>query len=99
MAIIQKDKENGMYIGIIPQIPGAHTEAETLEELQKNLKEVLELCLEDYDEEDISIIPEIEGSMMIGVNVWANIKQKICVNLRAKRLRHLRAKKQILKGI
>jgi len=69
MAIVAKDKENGNYIGIIPQVPGAHTEGESLEELRKNLQEVLELCLEDYDKEDIEFIPEIEGSMMIGVNV------------------------------
>ncbi len=41
------DKESGMYVGIVPGVTGAHTEAETLEELQSNIKEVLELCLEE----------------------------------------------------
>jgi predicted RNase H-like HicB family nuclease len=30
----------------VPGIPGAHTQAATLDELQRNLKEVIELCLE-----------------------------------------------------
>jgi predicted RNase H-like HicB family nuclease len=42
-------------VGIIPSVPGAHTQAETLDELQQNLKEVLELCLDEYqgDAEDL----------------------------------------------
>ena len=32
---------------IVPGIPGAHTQAESLDELQRNLKEVLGLCLEE----------------------------------------------------
>jgi predicted RNase H-like HicB family nuclease len=34
-------------VGIIPNVPGAHTQAESLDELQHNLQEVLELCLEE----------------------------------------------------
>jgi predicted RNase H-like HicB family nuclease len=47
-AYVEQDPETGLYIGIVPGIPGAHTQAATLDELQKNLKEVLELCLEEY---------------------------------------------------
>ena len=47
-AYIEQDPETGFYIGIVPGIPGAHSQAATLDELQKNLKEVLELCLEEY---------------------------------------------------
>lgn len=32
----------------MPGIPGAHTQGATLDELQKNLKEVLELCLAEF---------------------------------------------------
>ncbi len=48
-AYVEQDAETGLYIGIVPGIPGAHTQAATLDELQKNLKEVLELCLEEYE--------------------------------------------------
>jgi predicted RNase H-like HicB family nuclease len=50
-AIIEKDQETGLYIGYIPKIPGAHTQGKTLDELQKNLKEVLKLCLEEVEYE------------------------------------------------
>jgi predicted RNase H-like HicB family nuclease len=47
MAYIERDTETGSYFGIIPSVPGTYTQAETLEEIQVNLKEVLELCLEE----------------------------------------------------
>ena len=46
---IEKDLETGLYVAIVPGIPGAHTQAETLDELQDNLKEVLDLCLEEME--------------------------------------------------
>jgi predicted RNase H-like HicB family nuclease len=47
-AYVELDTETGLYIGIVPGITGAHTQAATLDELQQNLKEVLELCLEGH---------------------------------------------------
>jgi predicted RNase H-like HicB family nuclease len=48
-AYIEFDPETKLYVGIVPGIPGAHTQAATLTELQDNLKEVLDLCLEEYE--------------------------------------------------
>jgi predicted RNase H-like HicB family nuclease len=45
MAVIERDPESGWYIGHVPQVPGAHTQAETLEELRPRLQEVLRLVL------------------------------------------------------
>jgi len=47
-AYIEWDAETKLYVGIIPGIAGAHSQGATLDELQVNLKEVLELCLEEY---------------------------------------------------
>lgn len=47
VAYIEFDPETNLYVGIVPGVPGAHTQGATLDELQKNLKEVLELCLEE----------------------------------------------------
>jgi predicted RNase H-like HicB family nuclease len=47
-AYVEWDPETRLYVGIVPGIAGAHTQGETLDELQRNLKEVLELCLEEY---------------------------------------------------
>lgn len=43
----QIEKEGNLYIGSIVDVPGAHTQAESLDELQINLKEVLELVIEE----------------------------------------------------
>ncbi len=48
-AVIAQDTATGYYVGYVPDLPGAHTQAETLEELQQNLREVVELVLEGYD--------------------------------------------------
>jgi len=48
-AYVEWDPEANLYVGIVPGIPGAHTQAATLDELQENLKEVLQLCLEEYE--------------------------------------------------
>ncbi|MGQ9628480.1 MAG: type II toxin-antitoxin system HicB family antitoxin, partial [Anaerolineae bacterium] len=34
-------------VGYVPGFPGAHTQAKTLDELQRNLREVIEMLLED----------------------------------------------------
>lgn len=57
-AYIEKDRESGLYVAIVPGIPGAHTQAETLDELQNNLKEVLELCLEEMEPDVKQDLPE-----------------------------------------
>ncbi len=46
-AIIEKCPDTNLYIGYVPGFPGAHTQAETLDELNSNLKEVIEMLLED----------------------------------------------------
>lgn len=46
-AYVEWDPETQLYVGIIPGVPGAHTQAASLDELRQNLKEVPELCLEE----------------------------------------------------
>lgn len=55
---IEYDPESKMYIGIVPAVPGAHTQGETLDEVQKNLKEVVELCLQEMDASEKSLMPK-----------------------------------------
>ena len=68
LAYIERDPETGLYIGSVPEIPGAHTQAETLDELRENLKEVVELCLEEMDSEEKKQIPEFIGIQQIVVS-------------------------------
>ena len=64
---IEKDPETGLYVAVVPGIPGAHTQAKTLDELQKNLKEVVELCLEEMDIETRKHLPEFVGLQQVEV--------------------------------
>jgi predicted RNase H-like HicB family nuclease len=47
VAVVEKCPDTNLYVGYIPGFPGAHTQAETLDELQRNLREVIEMLLED----------------------------------------------------
>ena len=46
-AIIEHCLDTGLYVGYVPGFPGAHSQGETLDELSKNLNEVLQMLLED----------------------------------------------------
>lgn len=46
-AVIEKCPETELYVGYVPGFPGAHSQAETLDELNENLQEVIAMLLED----------------------------------------------------
>jgi predicted RNase H-like HicB family nuclease len=56
-AVVQRDPDTGLYVGYVPGFPGAHSQAETLDELNRNLKEVILLLLEDGE-------PELEAEFV-----------------------------------
>jgi predicted RNase H-like HicB family nuclease len=68
IAYIEWDPETNLFVGIVPGIPGAHTQAATLDELQGNLKEVLELCLEEFEGSPESL-PRFVGVQQIELNL------------------------------
>ncbi len=47
--MIEQCADTGLYVGYVPGFPGAHSQAQNLDELQKNLQEVIEMLLEDGD--------------------------------------------------
>ncbi len=46
-AVIEHCPETGLFVGYVPGFPGAHSQGETLDELNRNLAEVIEMILED----------------------------------------------------
>jgi predicted RNase H-like HicB family nuclease len=46
-AVVEKDIDTNLYVGYVPGFRGAHSQGETLDELQSNLCEVIEMLLED----------------------------------------------------
>jgi len=43
--IVEKD-EDGIYVASVPDLPGCHTQAKTLDELTKRIKEAIKVYLE-----------------------------------------------------
>lgn len=46
-AVIEKCSATGLFAGHVPGFPGAHSQGETLDELNANLREVIELLIDD----------------------------------------------------
>ena len=46
-AVIERCPDTGLYVGYVPGFPGAHSQGATLDELQANLQEVIQMLLED----------------------------------------------------
>ena len=64
-AVIEKCSDTGLYVGFVPGFPGAHSQAETLDELQKNLREVIEMLLADGE-------PDMEAEFIGTQTVMVN---------------------------
>jgi predicted RNase H-like HicB family nuclease len=45
--VVEQDPDTGLYVGYVPGWPGAHSQGDTLDELRRNLQEVIEMLLED----------------------------------------------------
>ncbi|MBI2128788.1 type II toxin-antitoxin system HicB family antitoxin [Candidatus Woesearchaeota archaeon] len=56
--VIEKD-EDGYYVGSVPALRGCHTQGKTLDELLKNIREAIELCLQ--------VEKEIPGGEFVGI--------------------------------
>jgi predicted RNase H-like HicB family nuclease len=57
MAVVERDPDTGLYVGHVPGFPGAHSQGESLDELQTNLAEVVAMLLEDGE-------PELEAEFV-----------------------------------
>ena len=45
--VVERDSDTGLYVGHVPGWLGAHSQGATLDELHQNLREVVEMLLED----------------------------------------------------
>lgn len=64
-AVVEKCTETSLYVGYVPGFPGAHSQGATLDELARNLREVIEMRLEDGEPE-----PEAEFVGTQQIVVW-----------------------------
>lgn len=49
--VIERDADTGLLVGYVPGWPGAHTQGADVDEVQQNLRAVLEMLLEDGEPE------------------------------------------------
>ena len=45
--VVERDPGTGVYVGCVPGWPGAHSQGADLNEVERNLQEVIEMLLED----------------------------------------------------
>ncbi|HEX3356109.1 MAG TPA: type II toxin-antitoxin system HicB family antitoxin [Tepidisphaeraceae bacterium] len=56
-AVIERDADTGLLVGYVPGFTGAHSQGATVDELTRNLQEVIEMLLEDGE-------PTLEGQFV-----------------------------------
>lgn len=60
-ATVERDPDSGIYVGYVPGVPGAHSQGDTLDELEANLHEVLALLAEPEAEPfGVRLTPPLE---------------------------------------
>ena len=56
-AVVERDTETGLFVGYVPGFRGAHSQGESMEELQANLAEVVAMLLVDGE-------PQLEAELV-----------------------------------
>jgi predicted RNase H-like HicB family nuclease len=46
-AVVERCADTNLFVGYVPGFPGAHSQGATLDELASNMKEVIQMLLED----------------------------------------------------
>ena len=63
-AVVERCPDTGFFVGYVPGFPGAHSQGETLEELNDNLKGVIAMILEDSA---LAMAGEFVGTQVVEV--------------------------------
>jgi len=54
--VIERD-EDGVYIGEVPQLRACYSQGDTIDELMLNMREVIEMCLEELEDFTHQVTP------------------------------------------
>jgi len=64
--VIERDSA-GYFVASVPALPGCHTQAKSLDELQQRIQEAIALCLDEYGSKGDSM--EFVGIQRVTVDV------------------------------
>lgn len=64
MAVVERCAQTGFFVGHIPGFPGAHSQGASLDELNVNLREVVEMLLEEGEPH---LEAEFVGTQLVAV--------------------------------
>ena len=59
-AVLVGKDEDGYYVASVPELPGCHTQAKTLDELMRRIREAIEVYLESEE------VKATEGVELVG---------------------------------
>ena len=67
--LIEKDEDN-MYIAKVPDLPGCHSQAKTVQQLMERIQEAIHLCLEvkKHDKSGVNV-SEFVGIQQVEVKI------------------------------
>ncbi len=51
-SVVILEDESGGYIAVVPELPGCHTQGDSLDEVMRNVREAIELYLETLSEKE-----------------------------------------------
>ena len=63
-AVVERCRDTGLYVGYVPGFAGAHSQGASLDELKRNLEEVLGMLVQDGEP---PLQAEFVGTQMIQV--------------------------------
>lgn len=73
-SVFYEQAAEGGYVAFVPSLPGCHTQGETLEETERNIKEAIALYLESLIANGESIPeegPSFQGRVSVPISVPA----------------------------
>jgi predicted RNase H-like HicB family nuclease len=60
--VVERDPESGWLVGAVTELPGCYTQAENMVELEKNIREAIQVYLET--ERDIGLTVEEHDTLV-----------------------------------
>ncbi len=65
--VLIEEDEDGIFVASVPELPGCHTQATTLDELMVRIREAIELCMEEGARQQF--IPKFVGFQRVSLEL------------------------------